>query len=86
MSEMVERVADALRAGGSYEDMARAAIEAMTEPTEAMLDASWATCVDRPPAEYMATALASPKDARHKAKLRHRAMIRASLNEGEAQR
>lgn len=35
-NEMVRRVTDALRAGGSYEDMARAAIEALREPTQTM--------------------------------------------------
>jgi len=66
---------------------ARAAIEAMREPTEAMLDASWTTCIRRPAADYIATELASPRDAhRHKTRIRHRATIDASLHEGEAQR
>jgi len=70
-----------------YMNMARAAIEAMREPTEAMLDASWTTCIRRPAADYIATELASPRDAhRHKTRIRHRAMIDASLHEGEAQR
>lgn len=41
MSEMIDRVAsaiqDAIRARGHYTDIARAAIAAMREPTEAML-------------------------------------------------
>lgn len=45
MSEMIERVAMALRAshgttGHTFEDDARAAIEAMREPTKAQLEAA----------------------------------------------
>lgn len=43
MSEMIERVARAIQgcdssAGATYEQAARAAIEAMREPTDAMVD------------------------------------------------
>lgn len=45
MSEMVERVINAIRGpiagnAASYEDIARAAIEAMREPTEEMCEAA----------------------------------------------
>jgi hypothetical protein len=47
MSEMVERVARAIRREKdrcrSVEEQARAAIEAMREQTEEMLDAAWNT-------------------------------------------
>ena len=50
MSEMVERVARAVQPiadpGGHWttcEDIARAAIEAMREPTEGMIQAGWTT-------------------------------------------
>jgi hypothetical protein len=60
MSDMVERVARAIAAAGTIVDWdemsvacqeqftkeARAAIEAMREPTEAMVDAAWASWED----------------------------------------
>jgi len=44
---MVDRVARALRAGGSYEDMARAAIAAMEVPTEEMVRAEMVKYVSK---------------------------------------
>ena len=50
MNEMIERVTDAIRVachdydprkGPFHQILARAALEAMREPTEAMLDAAW---------------------------------------------
>lgn len=84
---MVERVARAiggelgLTDTGDLRAAAHAAIEAIREPTETMLEASWRTCVGRPAEDYMAVQLARPKDAHmFKTKQRHRAMIDAALN------
>ena len=95
MTEMIERVARALFAQecrefaqwpGTEENQeywraaARAAIEAMREPTEAMLEASWAATRDMSPDERMPALLATGRDA-HQIKTKHRyaAMIDAAL-------
>ena len=49
------------------------------EPTQEMLEASWQTCINLPPSDYMATALAAPRDAHMvKARSRYAAMLVAS--------
>jgi isochorismate hydrolase len=88
MSEMAERVAAALKTAGLNEDWdvrvayANAAIEAMREPTDKMLDASWQATIKRQPEEYMAMALL-PQNEQHPVKMRHRyrAMIDAALTD-----
>jgi hypothetical protein len=59
---------------------ARAALAAMLEPTEGMLEASWAKTVAVTPEERMMTALRDAHGA-HIAKMRRRfrAMIRAAI-------
>ena len=51
MTDMIERVAQALRNAESYDasfaDLARAAIEAMREPTSNQLDAGYAAISER---------------------------------------
>jgi hypothetical protein len=63
MSEMVDRVAAAIRpllygsdlmADSEVGDIARAAIEAMREPTEAMVEAGWDTGLEYGPGDALA--------------------------------
>lgn len=63
-------------------ERARAAIEAMRGPTDAMIDAAWQTIKNATPEQRIAIELARPADA-HRAKMRQRfgAMIDAALSE-----
>lgn len=64
---------------------ARAAIEAMREPTEAMLEASWAHTREVAAETRMMAELADPKVSHiYKMRVRHKAMIDAALSEAES--
>jgi hypothetical protein len=61
MSEMVERVAQSICGDGNPENIleihrirARLAIEAMREPTEAMIEAGWIATGDKPQTHWEA--------------------------------
>lgn len=62
-------------------EQARAAIEAMREPTEEMIEANWSSIQSVDQELRMRVSLMSSKDAHQiKAKCRWRAMIDAALN------
>ena len=90
MTEMIERVASALkdrlkqnsldRDAVDFSGLAQIAIEAMHEPTDDMLEAAWVATTSASPDERMAMALAAPRDAQLlKTRVRYAAMIDAAL-------
>ena len=88
--DMIERVARALaddarfmyeRNPERWTDAARAAIEAMREPTEAMIDSAWLRTRNVSPEERMASELFMDARSLHAEKMKGRygAMIDAAL-------
>lgn len=66
-----------------WRGVVRDIVEALREPTDAMVEAAWTDTVRASPDERMALELGNAKDAfRHKLKRRHRAMIDAVLDGG----
>jgi hypothetical protein len=67
MSTMIERVsraiAEADSAAATYDELARAAIEAMTEPTEAMINARFRVLGQGGQAEWQAMIRAALKES-----------------------